>query len=43
LLIPSPELCTDNGAMIASAGFYRLERGERCGLDIGAFPSLPLA
>jgi len=43
LLIPSPELCTDNGAMIASAGFYRLERGEQSGLDIGAFPSLPLA
>ncbi len=43
LLIPPPDLCTDNGAMIACAGFYRLARGERSGLDVGASPSLPLA
>ena len=43
LLIPRPELCTDNAAMIACAGFYRLQRGERTGLDVGAYPSLPLA
>jgi tRNA N6-adenosine threonylcarbamoyltransferase len=43
LRIPSPELCTDNAAMIASAGYYRLVRGERTSLDVGAFPSLPLA
>jgi len=42
LLIPSPELCTDNAAMIACAGFYRLMRGERTDLSIGASPSLPL-
>jgi N6-L-threonylcarbamoyladenine synthase len=42
LFYPSPELCTDNGAMIASAGFFRLERGERSSFDIGAHPSLPL-
>ena len=43
LLIPPPDLCTDNGAMIACAGFYRLEHGERTGLDVGASPGLPLA
>jgi N6-L-threonylcarbamoyladenine synthase len=41
--IPSPELSTDNAAMIACAGYYRLARGERTGLDVGASPSLPLA
>jgi len=43
LLIPSPELCTDNAAMIACAGYHRLKRGERTELAIGANPSLPLA
>jgi N6-L-threonylcarbamoyladenine synthase len=42
LLIPSPDLCTDNGAMIASAGYYRLASGERTPLDVGADPSLVL-
>jgi N6-L-threonylcarbamoyladenine synthase len=42
LWIPSPELCTDNAAMIACAGYYRLARGERTDLSVGAFPSLPL-
>jgi N6-L-threonylcarbamoyladenine synthase len=42
LLYPSQELCTDNAAMIASVGFFRLERGERSSFDIGADPSLPL-
>ena len=43
LLVPAPELCTDNAAMIACAGYHRLARGERTGLDVGANPSLPLA
>jgi N6-L-threonylcarbamoyladenine synthase len=42
LLYPSLELCTDNAAMIASAGFFRLERGDRSGLDLQADPGLPL-
>jgi tRNA N6-adenosine threonylcarbamoyltransferase len=42
VLIPPPELCTDNAAMIACAGYYRLERGERTDLEVGAYPSLPL-
>jgi N6-L-threonylcarbamoyladenine synthase len=43
LLFPSPELCTDNGAMIASAGYFRLMSGERSSFDVGADPSLPLS
>jgi N6-L-threonylcarbamoyladenine synthase len=42
LLIPPPELCTDNGAMIAAAGYARLALGERTPLDVGANPSLAL-
>jgi N6-L-threonylcarbamoyladenine synthase len=42
LLIPPAELCTDNAAMIACAGYHRLIRGERTELEVGADPSLPL-
>jgi N6-L-threonylcarbamoyladenine synthase len=42
VLFPPLELCTDNAAMIACAGFYRLARGERTSLEIGADPSLAL-
>jgi N6-L-threonylcarbamoyladenine synthase len=42
LLSPSPELCTDNAAMIAAAGHFRLARGERSSFDISAEPGLPL-
>jgi N6-L-threonylcarbamoyladenine synthase len=42
LLHPSPELCTDNAAMIASVGHFRLARGERSSYDIAAEPGLPL-
>ena len=40
LLVPSPALCTDNGAMVACAGGFALERGERTPLDVGADPNL---
>jgi N6-L-threonylcarbamoyladenine synthase len=43
LLIPSVGLCTDNGAMIAAAGWNRLVAGERTGLDVEADPNLALA
>jgi len=39
---PSPARCTDNAAMIAAAGYHRLARGERSGLDLDAVPSAPL-
>ena len=39
---PPPALCTDNAAMIAAAGHYRLVAGERSGWDVNARPSLAL-
>jgi N6-L-threonylcarbamoyladenine synthase len=43
LYIPTPGLCTDNAAMIALAGTWAIERGERGGLDLSVDPGLPLA
>jgi N6-L-threonylcarbamoyladenine synthase len=39
---PPLELCTDNAAMIAGAGAFRLARGERDPLDVSAVPGLTL-
>jgi N6-L-threonylcarbamoyladenine synthase len=39
---PSARLATDNAAMIARAGLFRLERGDRAPLDLNAYASLPL-
>ncbi|HEV3474271.1 MAG TPA: tRNA (adenosine(37)-N6)-threonylcarbamoyltransferase complex transferase subunit TsaD [Actinomycetota bacterium] len=39
---PPLELCTDNGAMIAAAGAFRLARGERDPIDVSAEPGLAL-
>ena len=35
---PRPEFCTDNGAMIAYAGYRRLQAGQHEGLSIKAMP-----
>jgi N6-L-threonylcarbamoyladenine synthase len=43
LIVPRPDLCTDNGAMIGAAGARRFAAGERTGLELDARPSLPLA
>ncbi|MGZ3586055.1 MAG: tRNA (adenosine(37)-N6)-threonylcarbamoyltransferase complex transferase subunit TsaD [Candidatus Limnocylindrales bacterium] len=43
LIVPRPGLCTDNGAMIGAAGFFRARDGTRAGLDLEAKPSLKLA
>ena len=42
LYTPTPARCTDNAAMIAAAGYHRLARGERAGLELDAIPSAPL-
>ena len=42
LYMPEIPLCTDNGAMIGSAAYYRLMRGETAGLDMNAEPALQL-
>ena len=42
LRMPPPVLCTDNAAMIGSAAYYRLMRGELATLSLNAEPSLKL-
>lgn len=39
---PPVEFCTDNAAMIASAAFFHLLRGEQHGLDLDVEPGLSL-
>ena len=40
VLRPSPVLCTDNGAMIASAAYYAYRAGERSDYSLDAVPAL---
>jgi len=40
---PSVRLATDNAAMIARAGLFHAERGERDGWGLNAFATLPLS
>ncbi len=42
VLYPSPVLCTDNAAMIACAGYFAYENGERADLTLNAVPSMKL-
>ena len=42
VLVPPPILCTDNAAMIAACGYYRLQAGKVDGLDLDVFPGLKL-
>jgi N6-L-threonylcarbamoyladenine synthase len=43
LHVPPIYLCTDNAAMIASAGYYRFLNGQSDDLDLDVSPNLPLA
>lgn len=38
-----PALCTDNGAMIAFAGWQRLKAGQRDGLSVSTTPRWPMS
>ena len=40
---PRPEFCTDNGAMIAFAGYQRIKAGEQSSLDFSARARWPLS
>lgn len=41
--IPPLSLCTDNAAMIASAGYFRYVNGQRDALDLDVLPTWPLS
>ncbi len=43
ILFPDPVLCTDNAAMIASAGYYQYLSGDVSSLAVNAEPSLGLS
>jgi N6-L-threonylcarbamoyladenine synthase len=40
--LPSRSMCTDNAAMIAAAGWFRLREAGATGLHVGATPNLRL-
>lgn len=42
IYMPDIKLCTDNAAMIASAGYYNFISGKRDSMDLNAIPNLKL-
>ncbi|MCP3935254.1 MAG: tRNA (adenosine(37)-N6)-threonylcarbamoyltransferase complex transferase subunit TsaD [Actinomycetia bacterium] len=41
--LPSRSMCTDNAAMVAAAGWYRLQAHGPTGLDVGADPRMAIS
>lgn len=41
-IFPTPVLCTDNAAMIASAGYYSFLKDEFADLTLNAIPYLSI-
>ncbi|PIE33368.1 tRNA (adenosine(37)-N6)-threonylcarbamoyltransferase complex transferase subunit TsaD [candidate division KSB3 bacterium] len=39
---PPLVMCTDNGAMIAGVAYHLYQEGVRSGLDLNAYPSIPM-
>jgi N6-L-threonylcarbamoyladenine synthase len=42
VLIPPPDLCTDNAAMVAACGYHHYRLGKVDGYDVDVVPSLSL-
>ena len=42
VIVPRPGLCTDNGAMIGAAGYFRLRDGLTNQWDLDVVPNLRL-
>lgn len=42
LYFPPLSLCGDNGAMIASQGYFEYQAGVQAGMDLNASPSMPI-
>ena len=42
VVVPRPALCTDNGAMIGAAAYFRLRRGSAAQWDLDVVPDLRL-
>ena len=42
LLVPPPELCTDNAAMVGCLAAFRYEAGRLDDLSLEGYPNLPM-
>ena len=42
VIVPRPELCTDNGAMIGAAAYFTLRHGMAAQWDLDVVPDLRL-